>query len=38
MDDFYTYFVGYAFLSSRENIYRFKFIDNVERIKHYEIK
>lgn len=29
MDDFYPYFVDYAFLSSPENIYKFKFVDKI---------
>jgi len=38
MDDFYPYFVRYAFLPSTENIYKFKFFDKIERIKNYGIK
>jgi hypothetical protein len=29
MDDFYPYFVYYAFLASPENIYKFKFVDKI---------
>jgi len=38
MNDFYPYFVGYAFLPSIENIYKFKYFDKFEHIKNYEIK
>jgi len=38
MDDFYPYFVGYAFLPSTENIYAFKFVDKIECVKNNEIR
>jgi hypothetical protein len=38
MNDFYPYFVGYAFLPSIENIYKFKYFEKFEHIKNYEIK
>lgn len=38
MNDFYPYFVGYAFLPSIENIYKFKYFDKFEHIKNDEIK